>query len=192
MSKSSFPNKIALVGHAYSGKSSTAKEISSRHGHKIVSLAEPIKEAEWMFDFLKLSASNKAEKRKLYQALGSWARKQNEKFFIELLEKKYREPIYKDSEKVIVDDCRFLNEAIFFTLNDFTLVYVECPKETLYKRAFGNGENPEELYDYESEREIDDIGKMLCPFKVSGVEDVKLAVSRLEEEIAFRTRGMYI
>jgi len=52
MSKSFFPNKIALVGHAYSGKSSTAREISRRYGHKIISLASPIKEVDWAFSFL--------------------------------------------------------------------------------------------------------------------------------------------
>lgn len=184
------PNKIALVGHAYSGKSSTARELSQRYGHKIISLATPIKEAEWAFRFLNLPCHTKAEKRKLYHVLGIWARKQDDKFFIELLEKRHKDLIYDPKKKVIVDDCRFLNEAVYFTLRDFALVYVDCPKELLYKRAFENGEDPEELYSYESELEIDEIAKILCPFRVSGEEDLETAVTKLEAEFSFgKTKG---
>lgn len=180
------PSKIALVGHAYSGKSSTARELSQRYGHKIISLATPIKEAEWAFRFLNLPCHTKAEKRKLYHVLGIWARKQDDKFFIELLEKRHKDLIYDPKKKVIVDDCRFLNEAVYFTLRDFALVYVDCPKELLYKRAFENGEDPDELYSYESEQEIEEIVRTFDLLKVSGVVDVNVAVDKLEAEIRSR------
>jgi len=183
MSKPFFPNKIALVGYAYSGKSSTAKEISYRYGHKIISLATPIKEVDWAFSFLGIPAENKAKKRKLYHVLGIWARNQNPRFFIELLEKRHWKEIYDEDEKVVIDDCRFVNEAIFFALNNFTLIYVDCPKDVLYKRAFENGEDPDELYSYESEQEIEEIIKTFNLIKVSGVENVKVAVDNLESKI---------
>jgi len=186
MSKSFFPNKIALVGHAYSGKSSTAREISRRYGHKIISLASPIKEVDWAFSFLGIPSENKARKRKLYHVLGIWARKQDPKFFINMLERNYWREIYDQDEKVVVDDCRFINEAIFFALNYFTLIYIDCPKDVLYKRAFENGEDPDELYSYESEQEIEEIVKTFDLLKVSGVADVKVAVDKLEAEIRSR------
>jgi len=103
-----------------------------------------------------------------------------------MLERKYWKEIYDQDEKVVVDDCRFINEAIFFALNYFTLVYVDCPKDVLYKRAFESGEDPNELYSYESEQEIEEIVRTFDLLKVSGVEDVMVAADKLEEEIRSR------
>ena len=172
--------KIALCGHAYSGKSSIAQVLRNKYGFTILSFAEPIKQSNLIFDKLNLPKEPKASRRKVYQALGSWARNSLGKdIFIKKLEPKLG--LY---DKIVIDDLRFKNEYRFLKENGFFIVKVETPWIILCERAGKEGENPVELFSDESELEIDLIKEF--DLIVSGIVNPELSadliISKLEEK----------
>jgi len=170
--------RIALCGHAYSGKSSIAQVLKNKYNVTILSFAEPIKQSNLIFNKLNLPKEPKANRRKVYQALGSWVRNSLGKdIFIKKLA-----PKLECYNKVVIDDLRFRNEYRFLKENGFFIVKVETSWTILCERAAKEGENPIELFLDESEAEIDSLDgfDLIVSGTVSPELSAGLIISKLE------------
>jgi len=179
------PNRIALFGYAYSGKSTIAGRLGE-YGYKRLSFAKPLK-AGWIDEEIaKIYGKTpcKGEKRKIYRLLSDFTKSLTDTyFFIQLLDKEFKWQLVYGVDKFVIDDVRFLYEAEWCNRNLFTLVYVETSRNTLEKRATQNGENLQELYDHISESQIGMIKNRFKHYTVSGEGEVDKEIEKLSERI---------
>lgn len=105
---------VALSGKRGTGKSTLANHLIHKAKSPVVlKIAGPIYELQDMI-YEKLGLKLEGEKdRPLLIALGMWARDKDEDFWTNLAAKKAME-LNQTHDLVIIDDCRFPNEAAIF------------------------------------------------------------------------------
>ncbi len=160
---------VALVGYAYSGKSTFAKFLVESFQYKRLFFAEPIKHQiteKFITDNFGINVT-KSIKRRVYRLLGDWARSViDNDVYVKLLESKF----LAEPGLVVIDDVRYPNEFEWCKKNRFTMIGVYCPLEKLAERAGKENEDFAELFNHSSERYIDELMPK-CDIIISGVED---------------------
>lgn len=181
----SLPNRIALFGNAYSGKSSIASKLVQDYGYIRLSFADPLKE-KWIEEEIEKiygRKTSKAERRRIYRLLADFIKSNSDySFFIKELDKKFKRFLVLGNDKFVIDDVRFALEANWCVLNLFRLVFVDTREEVLFERARANGEDPEELYNHLSEAQIPIIKHNFKHLTVNGEEDIEKAIRQLFKE----------
>ncbi len=118
-----FPRVVAFAGLAGSGKSTAATYLAERHGYKRIRFAGPLKAMMYSLGFLSDEVEGKLKEepnellcgkspRHAMQTLGTeWGRKcLGEDVWVNLWRQAANE-VLSDGGRVVVDDCRFPNEA---------------------------------------------------------------------------------
>ncbi len=123
----SVPLRFAFAGKAYSGKSSCAKYLASKHNMSILSFATILKETcKEVFDM-------QVKDRSLLQKVGSALRDINKNVFVDYLERKIEKIGY--SVGICIDDLRYKNEFEMLQRQNFILVKLIVDEEILKERA---------------------------------------------------------
>lgn len=121
------PTRIAFAGRSEAGKSTAARYVQDLtrtpdNVWPILSHSRPLKNtAEILICQLGLN-SEKCDMRELWQTLGKWSRNQE----LDCLSKALLNRVPTDNG-CIVDDVRFLNEAINLKRHGFKLVWITRP-----------------------------------------------------------------
>ncbi|NGO63988.1 deoxynucleotide monophosphate kinase [Rhizobium daejeonense] len=117
------PPIVAFTGQAGSGKSTATKYLAEKHGYTLVKFAGPLKdmlravgmaedEIEGSYKETSFAYLCGKTPRHAMQTLGTeWGRKcMGEDFWINLWRRRV-EQVFAEAGRVVVDDCRFPNEA---------------------------------------------------------------------------------
>jgi dephospho-CoA kinase len=130
--------KIAFVGYAGSGKSTLANYLVKTYDAKRYSFADAVKEvATKYFGMIE-------KDRSLLQKIGARFREINPDVWVNIVIQKIKTETYAN---VVIDDCRYLNEAFALRKEGFTIVKIIGRKAKL---------TPEQSL-HSSEREQDEI-----------------------------------
>lgn len=130
-----YPN-IALVGESGSGKSTLADWLIARHNYARVSLARPVKltigrlflgAAADPEDVLAFVQKNKAQLRGLLQEFAQCNREliDRDRWLKQALR---AAEVWNDTRPVVVDDCRYQNEAEGFRQEGWVIVRIVRPE----------------------------------------------------------------
>lgn len=172
---------IAISGKIGSGKTTSAKYISDRYGHKIISLATPLKKlasfstatsvrinGNAIIDSLFSNIGNKTSGKVLYRALRIKFKEELEneekpRIFLQTLGQVFRsieedcwvnyllKRCDKDS-KYICDDLRYKNELAAFQRNNWSIIRIESKEEIRSSRVV----IPEGASNHPSETDLDE------------------------------------
>jgi len=136
--------RIALSGKAGSGKSTIAKQLEVEYGFLRFSFASKLKKI-CASTFPSFENLHKEEQRIILQRVGAYFRDIDPYVWINPINE-----ILKIYSRVVVDDLRYYNEAMFLKKHDFKLIRIIRPLN-LRKQA---GYNVEDIH--ASECELDD------------------------------------
>lgn len=157
--------KIAFIGKAGSGKTTLADEICACIPHMnvaCISFAYALKRFAEAILMRTIDKHDVADRAFLQYLSG--ARGMDENIWVKHLSNLYE--TVKHLDCVVVDDCRYLNEAAWLRLNGFMLV-----------RVVGRGANlPPSLTEHQSETEQDSIKVDFTVVNVGSPRDVVLQV----------------
>jgi hypothetical protein len=139
--------KIAILGKAGSGKSTLSDKLVNELQYKRLSFAGKMKEFVEAILMRPLDKSNPLD-REFIQRFGTdLCRKRDPEVWIKHFALTYKETIQKQVDKrVVVDDCRFLNEAEFLRKEGFMFV-----------KLTGRGYDMGDLGKHQSETELEQI-----------------------------------
>lgn len=182
------PERIALFGHAYSGKSSIAQKLVDNYGYTRLSFAMPLKRSWIEKEISRIYGreTTKAERRRIYKLLADFVKSEADyDFFIKKLDRVFKNALVAGDTRFVIDDVRFMLEARWCELNLFTLVYVDTREETLKQRALANGEDIEELYNHISEAQIPLIARKFRHITVSGEGNIDEEIKKIENEASW-------
>lgn len=124
-------NRIALCGHAGSGKTTFAEMLAQRHAFTTLSLAGPVKViGNTVADSLGMPPE-KAARRALYQAVGMGGRTVDPMLWIRTLVERHHLSLADGDlaqDGFVIDDVRFPNEAHYLhDMCGFTIIKVDAP-----------------------------------------------------------------
>lgn len=136
------PTRIAFCGSMASGKSYSSQILASKLDLAVKSIAKPIKE---------IVAEIGKSDRSSHILVGMVGRHISPDYWIDHLLKRI-------PDEVIVDDVRFANEAKKLKENGFTLIYLDLPWYTRFKRLQRRSENYSDIewFAHESEYSLQD------------------------------------
>jgi len=152
--------KIALIGKAGCGKTTLAIFLVNTYGYNRLSFATPIKKLAQSVIFWR--PLDKKKDRAFLQAFGDGARNSDKTVWIRWLEWDLRTledvpPLFE--KNIVLDDCRYLNEAQFLRDNGFILVRLRGKGYDL-KGKRGSHVSEVDLDNYEADYELDSTGSM--------------------------------
>jgi len=144
--------KIAFIGKAGVGKTTLAVRLKREFGFERLSFAAPIKKMAQQVYFWK--PLNKKECREFLQAFGDGARQHDSTVWIRHLEMRLRQLEAEYTEDLVVDDCRYLNEAQFLRNNGFIIVRL-LGKGYDYKGEVGEHVSETQLDEWTADYQVD-------------------------------------
>jgi dephospho-CoA kinase len=120
-------NRIAIVGKMAAGKTTAATYLVNHNNYTKMALADKLKAIAYeMFDVMGKDGSD----RLVLQEIGTAFRKIDERVWIKYLLHNIKQ---KESQnqffRVVVDDCRYFNEAEAFRRNGFKIIRVEASED---------------------------------------------------------------
>jgi dephospho-CoA kinase len=149
--------RVAFVGQAGSGKSTLANYLETEYDCICLSFASPLKEiAQRYFGMT-------SKDRTLLQQIGTKMREIDPKVWINLLLKRAN-----NFNNVVVDDCRFINEAFALREKGFTVIKITGRAMPL----------TEEQRSHVSEKEQDDI---FTEYTIDNSGTLEESITQLEE-----------
>jgi len=123
-------SKIAFVGKAGSGKSTLARYLKVQYSFEIFSFASPVKEIAYKFFGMT------TKDRTLLQGIGDGLReKANPLVWVNFMKKKIESTQFF---RLIVDDCRYVNEAEMLRKEGFIIIKLEGRKWELTEEQENN------------------------------------------------------
>lgn len=168
--------RIAFVGKAGAGKTTLARFMASEFGYTRLSFAKKVKE---FTGAILLRPINKTRDRAALQAMGDGMRQSDSTIWIRWFEWELRAVEEQDVENIVVDDCRYLNEASFLKKEGFVLVRVAGRQEPLAA----------EQADHISETEQE---KIKCDFEIDNGGTLNKTLQQLGKVLADKKKmGMY-
>ena len=157
--------KIAFVGKAGSGKTTLANYLVQKYDFTRLSFAKKVKQFGVAILLRGMKKNNPAF-RKFLQMLGEGARVVDPNIWIRWLDMELTE--YDEAGvSVVIDDCRYKNEADFLRADGFVLVKVKGRLARL----------PDELTKHVSEVELDEIE---CDCDFDNSQDLHIAAKQLD------------
>ena len=172
--------KIAFIGKMMSGKTTSAIHLSKNHGFTRLAFADPIKVASavmlntfsmfvsdvvdkrilpiWDYDRIQEYKTDPAV-RKLLQLVGTELGRQligYENLWVDMLMKEVEYLESSGTRDIVIDDCRFPNEAEALRESGFTLIRVTRPddeREALVREKYPD--TFEEILSHPSETSLD-------------------------------------
>jgi dephospho-CoA kinase len=151
---------IGIIGGLGSGKSTVAQYLIDNYGYIKMSLADPMREiAREYFGYI---GKENPRYRPFMQKLGTdWFRSEDPLVWVKHL--KRRVVSFECAPyNIVVDDCRFVNEAEALLDWGWTLLYLDCPVEIRRQRCLvRDGNFDDKALDHPSEKEIEQIKREL-------------------------------
>jgi dephospho-CoA kinase len=149
---------IGLVGGLGSGKTTIANYLTNNDGYKKYSLADPMREI--IQKYFGVNDKHDPRYRSLMQKLGTdWFRNEEPLVWVNYLKNR----IEQDNEPLnVVDDVRFVNEAIALLSWGWQLIYIDCPVDIRRSRCIQrDGCFDEKSLEHQSEKQVEQIFKEL-------------------------------
>lgn len=139
------PN-IVLVGKIGSGKTAVSDYLQAHHGYERMSFAAPLKKG---------CATN--DDRALLQKVGHGVRELYPDFWVNLFVDAFERLPNGPAHRIVVDDCRYPNEAQRLAGEGFVFIRISAPRNTRLLRAKAAGRLQDEAQlDDISERSLDE------------------------------------
>jgi dephospho-CoA kinase len=151
---------IGLIGGLGSGKTTIANYLFKQYGYCKMSLADPMRDiAKNIFD---IHDKTDPRYRVLMQKLGTdWFRSFDPDVWVKYLKRRIDKADW-EYPGIVVDDVRFINEAITLLDWGWSLIYIDCPVEIRKERCLKrDGNFNEESLKHISELEVEQIRKEL-------------------------------
>jgi dephospho-CoA kinase len=170
--------KIAIAGRMASGKTTLAEVLAGILNGEVVSLGGKVKQvATDLFGMVE-------KDRPLLQQIGMKMREIRPDVWIEYLD---REAEQSSKDTVIVDDCRFVNEARWFKDNGWTVVRLNIDESVQKERLMTTYPNDWEQHwnnrNDASEIEVAQIPDDWVDWELSGQETVENLVTLLSANL---------
>jgi len=142
---------IGLSGKSGCGKSTIADALIKNYGFEKYSFAKRIKEiCEELFP--ELMKQDKESKRWVFQKFGTeYCRSIKHDVWVDIVIQQIRQAQPRYTERIIVDDVRFLNEFLKLQRNGFKLIRIERNDELRAKFGYNVKDK------HPSERQLDDL-----------------------------------
>lgn len=150
--------RLAFIGRAGVGKTTLSRSLIKSYGFVRLSFAKPVKAFAQSIIFWR--PLNKAKDRAFLQLLGNGVRDAVVKnVWIRWFEFDLRELEEKGVDNIVVDDCRYLNEAQFLRDNGFVIVRLLGRGYDL-KGKVGEHVSETQLDEWTADYQIDSSGTM--------------------------------
>lgn len=121
---------VAFTGKFGSGKTTAANYLVEKHGFVKMSLADPMRQI--VREIFGIESKSDPRYRRIMQKLGTdWFRSEDPDVWINYLLKRVRD----EYRPIVVDDVRFLNEALALVRNGWKIIYLKCPDNVRIERC---------------------------------------------------------
>jgi len=152
--------KLAFAGNAGCGKTELSKYLMRRYNFKKISFADDVK--LFARKILGRPVDKKTERRFL-QIIGCGARECDSEVWIRRLDNKIFDCELNGQYNLVVDDCRFLNEAAFLRNRGFIVIKLTGRKYDL-SEALANDESERQVEMITGDYEINTGGTLANSF----------------------------
>lgn len=160
--------KIAFIGHAGSGKTTIAHYMSEYYGYYVRSFATPVKEFASEILLRPIDKTDPKD-RKFLQYLGTeLGRARDPDIWIKHFNMEMQNLESDSINHVIVDDCRFINEADYLKSMGFVLIRLVGRQSEMTKETSNHSSETEQT-------------SIECDFELDNSKDLEITINELKK-----------